>query len=173
MKEYTLIRSKRRTICICFDKQAQVVVRAPEQMPQREIDAFVLRHQKWVEKHQKQVRERREKELALTPAQLSGLKEQAERMILPLVEKYAARMGLRPTGVRITGARQRFGSCSAKGNLCFSCFLAQYPIEAVEYVVVHELAHLVYRHHQPTFHALVQQYLPDAQQRRKLLQKMR
>ena len=45
----------------------------------------------------------------------------------------------------------------------------QYPEEAIDYVVVHELAHLVHRNHGPEFHALVAAILPDHKQRRALL----
>ena len=78
-------------------------------------------------------------------------------------------MGLRPAGVTITSARTRFGSCSAKGRLCFSWRLMQYPPEAIDYVVVHELAHLVHMNHGPEFYALIERYLPDYKARRKLL----
>ena len=80
-------------------------------------------------------------------------------------------MGVQPTGVRITSARTRFGSCSGKDSLCFSWRLMQYPEDAVDYVVVHELAHIVHKNHGPYFWALVGQYMPDYKRRRALLRK--
>lgn len=47
-----------------------------------------------------------------------------------------------PTGLHITAARTRWGSCSGKNSLCFSLFLMRYPPEAIDAVVVHELAHI-------------------------------
>ena len=78
-------------------------------------------------------------------------------------------MGLVPSGVKITSARTRFGSCSGKNGLCFSWRLMQYPPEAIDYVVVHELAHIRHHDHSPAFYALVGQYLPDWEARVKLL----
>ena len=56
-------------------------------------------------------------------------------------------MGLTPAAVTITGARKRFGSCSASNRICYSWRLMQYPEAAVDYVVVHELAHIVHKDH--------------------------
>ena len=47
-------------------------------------------------------------------------------------------MGLCPTGVKITAAQKRYGSCSAKNSLCFSCYLMRSPDEAIDAVVVHD-----------------------------------
>ena len=78
-------------------------------------------------------------------------------------------MGVTPTGIKITTARKRYGSCSGKNSLCFSCFLMNYPEEAIELVVVHELCHIKVRNHGPDFYALLEQYLPDHKERKKLL----
>ena len=87
------------------------------------------------------------------------------------VAAYARRMGVAPASVRITSARTRFGSCSAKNGLCFSWRLMQYPEAAVDYVVVHELAHIRHHDHSPAFYAFVAQFLPDYRQRAALLRR--
>ena len=74
-----------------------------------------------------------------------------------------------PTGVKITAARTRYGSCSGKNSLCFSCFLADFPPQAVEAVVVHELCHIKEKNHGPRFYALLEGFLPDYRARRALL----
>ena len=78
-------------------------------------------------------------------------------------------MEVHPTGLRITTARKRYGSCSSKGSLCFSCYLMCCPEEAVELVVVHELCHLREMNHGPGFYALLERCLPDWKERKKLL----
>lgn len=62
---------------------------------------------------------------------------------------YSEQMGLCPAAVTITGAKKRFGSCSASNRLCFAWRLMRYPEAAVDYVVVHELAHIRYKNHGP------------------------
>ena len=78
-------------------------------------------------------------------------------------------MGLTPAAVTITGARKRFGSCSASNRICYSWRLMQYPEEAVDYVVVHELAHILHKNHGKAFYACVEEVLPDWRERRRLL----
>ena len=78
-------------------------------------------------------------------------------------------MGLVPAGIKITSARTRFGSCSGKNSICFSWRLMLYPPEAIDYVIVHELAHIRHHDHSPAFYALIEQYLPDWKVRMKLL----
>ena len=75
-------------------------------------------------------------------------------------------MGVEPTGIKITAARTRYGSCSGKNSLCFSCFLMNCPEEAIDLVVVHELCHIRVKNHGPQFYALLAQVLPDYRQRR-------
>ena len=71
--------------------------------------------------------------------------------------------------MKITSARKRFGSCSGKNSLCFSYWLMLYPQEAVDYVIVHELAHIVHKNHSAAFYRLIGQYLPDYRERIKML----
>lgn len=78
-------------------------------------------------------------------------------------------MNLYPTGLKITSARTRFGSCSGQNSICFSWRLMDYPELAIDYVVVHELAHIVHKNHGSQFWALVERYLPDYRARRAML----
>ena len=79
-------------------------------------------------------------------------------------------IGVEPAGVKITSARTRFGSCSGKNSLCFSLYLMEYPPDAIEAVVVHELAHIRHKNHGPGFYALIRQVMPDYDARIKTLQ---
>ena len=78
-------------------------------------------------------------------------------------------MGLKYNSVRINGAKTRFGSCSAKKNISYSYRLMAYPEEAIDYVVVHELAHLVEMNHSPRFYNVIARVLPDYKARKRLL----
>ena len=78
-------------------------------------------------------------------------------------------MGLFPEGISVTGAMTRWGSCSAKGRINFSWRLLRAPEEAVDYVVVHELAHLRQMDHSRQFWEIVARILPDWKRRRALL----
>jgi predicted metal-dependent hydrolase len=78
-------------------------------------------------------------------------------------------VGLKYGRITITGAKNRFGSCSSKGNIAFSYRLMLYPEAAIDYVVVHELAHLLEMNHSPAFYKIVESVMPDYKERRKLL----
>ena len=169
MFSYQLIRSKRKTISLQINENCEVVVRAPMRMPREEIDRTVERHTDWIERHMPAARERMAREQRVTPALLAELAEQAHRDIPPRVAYYAALMGVEPTGLKITTARKRFGSCSGKNSLCFSCLLMLYPPEAVDCVVVHELAHIRHHNHSAAFYAFIERFMPDYREREKLL----
>ena len=98
-----------------------------------------------------------------------ALKAQAKAELPGRVAYWSKIMGVQPTGVRITTARKRYGSCSSKHSLCFSCYLMRSPEAAVDLVVVHELCHIREMNHGPRFYALLEQYLPDWKERKKLL----
>lgn len=82
---------------------------------------------------------------------------------------FAAKMRVSPSAVRINGAAQRWGSCSGKGSINFSWRLIAAPPDAVDYVVVHELAHLLHHDHSGQFWRAVENVLPDYKRRRQLL----
>ena len=105
----------------------------------------------------------------LSREEQEALRQRARQVLPPMVKLWAQRMGVTPTGVKITAAQTRFGSCSGKDSLCFSLHLMEYPLEAAEAVVVHELAHIRHKNHGPDFYALVRRTLPDYDSRIKLL----
>ena len=140
-------------------------------MSKKEIDAMVARHSSWIDKHMPAARERMENAAQLTEQKISELTELAKQYIPSRVEHYAEIMGVEPTGVKITSARKRFGSCSGKNSLCFSCLLMQYPPEAIDCVVVHELAHIRHHDHSEAFYKFIYRYMPDYREREKLLKR--
>ena len=82
---------------------------------------------------------------------------------------FSMKTGHVPTTIRITDARQRWGSCTHKGGLNFSWRLIQAPIDIVDYVVVHELVHICQPDHSRKFWNKVREILPDYERRRKWL----
>lgn len=163
---YRLIRSKRKTLALEVHPGREVLVRAPMRMPQKEIDAFLNARRDWVLTHwQKPARAR----VDYSKEEERLLRIKAREVLPGLMKRYGTKLGVAPGRVTITGARTRFGSCSAKGSVCFSFRLMAYPLEAVEYVVLHELAHLEHLNHSPAFYKLVESLMPDWRERAKLL----
>lgn len=162
----TLIRSARRTMALELTRDARILVRVPFFVTDEMAMQFVRQHKRWLEKHVGQCRPIRYQP---TEDEIAELKRRARAYIPDRVAYFSGLMGLVPTAVRINAARTRFGSCGTKNALNFSCLLMRYPPEAIDYVVVHELAHLRYRHHKPVFYQLIERYLPDYRARKQLL----
>lgn len=97
------------------------------------------------------------------------LKKLALEKMSALTEKIAERFGFQYSGVRISSARGRWGSCSQKWSISYSFRMAFLPPELCEYVVVHELSHTLYFNHSKEFWAVLERVLPDWKVRRKLL----
>lgn len=106
----------------------------------------------------------------LTPEQMKAACEQVYRLIAKrdLTEKtldFARRMAVMPCAVKINGAAHRWGSCSSKKSLNFSWRLMMADDAVIDYVVVHELAHLTEMNHSARFWAIVKNELPDYKER--------
>lgn len=166
--EYTVIRSDRKTVALQINRDGELIVRAPKRFPKYKINKLVEKYREWIEKKTTEAVSIKENTHELSPEEISELKNRAREILPKLTEKYAKIMGVSYGTVKITSAQKRFGSCSAKNNICFSYILMQYPIEAIEYVVVHELAHTVHHDHSKAFYALIEKYMPDYKQREKL-----
>jgi predicted metal-dependent hydrolase len=93
----------------------------------------------------------------------------AKNVIPQRVILYAAKSNLRYGRIGITNAGRRWGSCSHKGNLNFSWRLVMAPIEAIDYVVAHELAHLEVKNHSSHFWSKVGSIYPEYEKQRKWL----
>ena len=170
MDTYELIRSNRKTLALEITPDCRVLVRAPLRLSKKQIDAFVEAHSSWIAKHLAQQRQRAASAPPPpTAAEIEALKTKARSILPEKVSHWSHKMGVSPTGLKITTAQKRYGSCSGKNSLCFSCFLMNYPEEAIDLVVVHELCHILEKNHGPKFYALLEQYLPDYKERKKLL----
>ena len=105
----------------------------------------------------------------LSESEINALKEEAKEYIPKRLCEFSAIMNASPKSVKITSAKTRFGSCSGKNSICFSYRLMLYPKEAVDYVIVHELAHIKHKNHSKEFYSYIEKYLPDYKERVKLL----
>lgn len=173
-RPYRLVRSYRRTLSLEITKDLELLVRAPFFTPLSVIDAFVASREDWIRKALDRQKNRPVRP-ELSPEELQALKTKAKAILPQKVAHYAAIMGLTPekglspAAITITAAKTRWGSCSANNRLSFSCRLMQYPDAAIDYVVVHELAHIYHKNHGPAFYRCVETYLPDYKARRALL----
>ena len=169
MDEIKIIRSNRKSISLQVDENCRIIVRAPIWCTRRKIDKFINEKQDWLSKALEKQQRRAEKLSDLDEAKIKELKKYALEYLPERLDYYSKIMNVSYTGFKVTSARKRFGSCSGNNSLCFSYMLMLYPKEAIDYVVVHELAHIRYKNHQKEFYDFISTVLPDYKEREKLL----
>ena len=171
METYKLIRSERRTLAMELSPEGDLILRAPRRMPLRLIEQFVASHETWIAKHREKIRRRAEFDEAhfSDEEQIQSLITRAKAILPEKTEYWAKIMGVTPTGVRITRAKKRFGSCSPENRIAYSYRLMAYPEEAIDYVVVHELSHIRHKNHSPDFYAFIARFLPNYKAREAIL----
>lgn len=85
---------------------------------------------------------------------------------------WGSEMNIQYGKVNISSAVHRWGSCSANGNIHISYMLLMAPLEAIDYVMIHELAHRRHFNHSPEFWQLVARYAPDYQHSKQILRQL-
>ena len=167
---YQLKRSKRKSISVEISREAKIIVRAPNKMSIKEIEAFLNSKSEWIDKHLADMN----KKLASMPRKLSDaekneLKKNSKIVITKRVEYFAKIMGVDYNRISIKFQKTRFGSCSTKNNFNFNALVALMPSDVLDYVIVHELSHLKEMNHSKNFWYQVEKIIPDYKIKRKWL----
>ena len=168
--EYKIIYSKRKTVAVQVTPDGEVLVKAPKGTDKKHIEETVIRYSDWIEKAQKKVLGKKIGMKKASAEEEKLLRKKAKELLPEKVNYYSALLGVKPTRLTITGARTRFGSCSGKNSISFSFYLMRFPEEAVDYVVVHELCHIIHHNHSKEFYKEIEKILPDYKKRKKLLE---
>ena len=165
---------------IRISKDGRVLVSAPRFVPQATVRDFIARHEDWIEKslvrvqRQQQGREAFYSQLDISTAALRKEAVRRLRQIVdPLIDNYSVQMGVKPSGIRFSSAKTRWGSCNIKtGSISLSLYLLLLHEWCIEHVVVHELAHLLVANHSPRFYAVMDKYFPRWKEARKETRKL-
>lgn len=171
----------RRTsrLSLRITKTGEAHVSAPFGTPEPTIRNFVAKHTEWIDKARERTLQReqvRRNFYAQLPLQTRAERQQAEQRLdaiaRPIVEQYAAQMGVRPQFLYYRATRSRWGMChighatsGASGRMagsaiCLSLYLLLLPQWCIEHTIVHEMCHLLVPNHGPRFHALMDTYFP-------------
>lgn len=176
---YEIIRSDRKSLGLSIDPEGNVRVRIPKRVTTQTALDFVKRQQTWIlHNYLKQMeradeRKRQREECPYTPEELAG----AERYFRARAKSYfpsraaffAKQMEVTYGTISIRDQKTRWGSRSSTGTLSFNWRLMLAPKEVLDYVVVHELAHIKEMNHSKAFWKEVEKVLPDYEERRKWL----
>ena len=159
-----IVKSKRKSISIEVNSEAEVIIRAPKWMSNREMAEFVEKHQAFIDKNIARMKKRKEMLAGIqkiTDTELEELVAEAKRVIPQRVEHYASIIGVDYHRITVRNQRTRWGSCSSKGNLNFNIALMMVPANILDYVVVHELCHRLEMNHSAKFWEQVGKAYPE------------
>lgn len=185
-------RARRTRLTVTEEGEALVVL--PLRASEREAADLYNRHRDWVKRQQARMEEKRI-QLATRPSLAAGrvlmingearvvrvrndlerqameqrLRREARTVLSQRVAIRAWQMGVAPTSLQIRDQKSRWGSASRNGTLSFSWRLLLCPPDVLDYVVVHELAHLRWSGHGKRFWGLVERHYGDHQEARRWL----
>ncbi len=166
----------------------RVVVTAPEGF---DVEAFLRKHKRWLRNRLAELEEvRRESnrgfplfgefyrmeygnvvraeikgKTLILPANREKARESLKKLLrerlTPLIVLYSTLLNVSPGRIYIQNQRTKWASCSSRGNLSFNLRLVALPGDIIDYVVIHELAHLRHLNHSREFWTLVGRFYPD------------
>ena len=152
---------------------SEVKVSAPYTMSRERINEFLDNRREWIEKTRQKVIKKNKKHnqfQELDAEQEKKLREYLNFEIKNYIIKYEKIMRVKSEGFTIRKMKTRWGSCNVRTHhLNFNLALARVPRECLEYVVVHELTHLLEASHNANFWNLMEYYLPGSKRLRKKL----
>ncbi len=203
MKDYTILRSRRKTVALIVNSEGALIIKAPLKASAADIEEIINKKKNWIE--QKQGIAKHKKDLynihkfvdgeeflflgqryALTFSEkIKGIKldndylyinkqvqdkkdgvikwyKKAAKIILTeRIYKYEKITGLKTASIKISSAKRRWGSCGREGNINFSFRLIMCPIEVIDYVVLHEMIHIIYPDHSKDFYNCLKLFMPE------------
>ena len=206
--DYQLIRSKRKTLSLQINNDAELIVRAPNQLSVKKIEQFIDQKSTWInskicacsnKKLTKPNYQQDEDFLYLgnvyplninlkqnTKLNFNGVsfesnaaskeifldwyKAKFREIALPRLNYYAKEYQLSYKQVRLKSQKTLWGSCSGVNNINLNYLLIQAPMSVIDYVIVHELAHIKHKNHSKDFWGFVTQMLPNYKASKRWLQ---
>lgn len=155
------------------EPNGQVVITAPMKMKEERIRQFVAEREVWIREAIERVQKKcaqQEAEPIEVPFMERENRYELKRKITALLAKWEPVMEVQSAGFTIRKMKTRWGSCNVQSHhLNFNYALTKVPEECLEYVVVHELTHLLEASHNARFWSLMEYYLPASKQLRKRL----
>lgn len=160
MQPYTLTRRRMRYVRMRVSADGRLLVSAPHGAPLSEINKFVASREGWIARTRAKLIER--------PAPLTrgpeadALRPVLNRELAWLIPYWADRIGVDQPAVTLRVMTSRWGSCRRDpARITLNLELGRRSFELLEYVVVHELVHLIEANHGPGFYAYMTMYLPE------------
>ncbi len=162
--EYELIKAKIKNMYI-YIKEGKVIVKVPIKLKEQQIKDFINKKANWIYKNIKKEREKIKIEEKIEQEDLVRL----QWIVKNSIEKYSKLLNIKPNKVKIKDIKYAWGSCSIKKNITINQKLAAKDAKTIEYVVLHEMCHIKQMNHSKKFWSLVEKYMPDYKEYKKML----
>ena len=135
-----------------------VLLTVPAWISDLEIERIVASQRDWIARERARQRPR----LRLDPSDVCEAEARlaARELVAMVIDEEVPRLGVSPRRIQIRDQRSRWGSCSTRGTLSFNWRLVLAPFDVLDYVVVHELCHLLEPNHSRRFWKLVEARRP-------------
>lgn len=157
--DYNLVYTNRKSIGIYVRKDGSLEVRCPRYIKRKTIEELLVKKSSWIDDARKKVMGR--KELTVNDNERIELINKANTLIPSKVKYFSEVMGVTPKSIKIGNAKSYWGYCSGDNRLNFSWRLMKMNDKVIDYVVVHELAHIIEHNHSKRFWDKVQSVIPD------------
>jgi hypothetical protein len=102
----------------------------------------------------------------------SKAKEVFPNIVNPVIRRFRSVYNAAPAKITVKSMKSRWGSCSSRGSVSLNSKLVQAPPRCIEYVMVHELCHLIHFNHSKDFYTLLAEIIPDWKERKKELKRI-
>ncbi|MBD3157117.1 DUF45 domain-containing protein [Candidatus Peregrinibacteria bacterium] len=159
INDNTIIRSRRKTISLHINDEGELIVRAPYYASKQRIRRFIQEKKHWIEAKQQAMRyqskQRDYMQQLLNKEAIQRTKKRARSYFKKRLNDYAEHYGYTYGAMRLSGAKTRWGSCSADNTIRLNWKLMFADPRVIDYVVVHELVHTRYKNHQKKFWSAV------------------
>jgi len=168
--EYKITYSNRKSIGIYIQRDSSVEVRAPKRTSLKVIRDLVDKKKKWIEESKEKMIKNPIEEFS--EEEIKCLIDKGKTMLANKVNYYSKIMNVSPRCIKIGKAQSYWGCCTDKNNIIFSYRLFNLEEGMINYVIVHELAHIKEHNHSKAFWKEVECVIPDYKRIRKDLSRL-
>lgn len=170
----TVTKKRMKNMYLRIKKEdGSVFISAPHQMSDARIEGFARERIEWIRTYQQKyagAKQQRAADRALDPVEIKRRKQILKKQVELLVAKWEPLMGVSVSGITIRQMKTRWGSCNVKTrHININLALLYKPGECLEYVVVHEMTHILEASHNEVFWGYMTKFYPDWKRVRKYL----
>jgi predicted metal-dependent hydrolase len=166
-------KKRMKNVYLRVKRDGTVTISAPHGMPDGDIQRFAMERMPWIKKHMTQYKLKSEgaaPKRELSERELNERKADLKHRVELLVAQWEPVMGVVVSGITIRKMKTRWGSCNVKTHhININLALWDKPEQCLQYVVIHEMAHLLEPSHNKVFWGYVSRYCPNWKQIRRYL----